>query len=136
MQKFHKFLITAEDKDEIIKRQALEIACLVARISDQDDVITEKVQKRTAEIVNENLRLFDEKKQLQKIANNALKSLRILCCNERERMKFITAMELFDNAWYLSEYPDVCDNYTKGGLHHFCKFGIFEGRQPNSLMSD
>lgn len=122
-------------KDEIIKRQALEIACLSARIEDQDDYINEVVQKRTTEFINENQHIIDENKKLLRIANNALKSLRILCRDEGERLKFLLAMEVFDEEWYRSEYPDVAENYTKGGLHHFCKFGIFEGRKPNRSMS-
>lgn len=124
-----------QDKDEIIKRQALEIACLAARIDDQDDYVAEIVQKRMAELVAENQRMLDDQKQLQMVVNNALKSLRILCRDEGERMKFLLAMEVFDSDWYLSEYPDVAENYAPGALHHYSKFGIFEGRRPNRAMS-
>lgn len=124
-----------QSKDEIIKRQALEIACLAARIDDQDSYVTQMVQERTAELVAENQRIQEGQRQLQATVNNALKSLRILCRDEGERMKFLLALEVFDDEWYLSEYPDVANNYAKGALHHFCKFGIFEGRKPNRAMS-
>ncbi len=134
MQKIRKDHGAEQDKDEIIKRQALEIACLAARIDDQEDYVAEVVQDRMAELVAENQRLLDERRHLQSVVHNALKSLRILCRDESERMKFVMAMEVFDEAWYRSEYPDVAEGYAKGALHHFCKFGIFEGRKPNPSM--
>lgn len=124
-----------QDKDETIRRQALEIACLAARINEQEEYISEAVQKKTADLVVENENLHKEYARLLKISNNALRSLRILCRDEGERLKFILAMEVFDEDWYREEYPDVAQGYAKGALHHFCKFGLFEGRKPNPLMT-
>jgi hypothetical protein len=123
------------DKDEIIKRQAIEIACLSARISDQEDHVAREVQSRTVDLVTEIDGLKKDYEKLLKISNNALRSLRILCRDDADRLKFILAMEAFDEDWYRTEYPDVAQGYAKGALHHFCKFGIFEGRKPNRLMS-
>ena len=124
-----------EKKDEIIKRQALEIACLVSRIANQEDEITKSVMDRTADLVNSSQDMADDRRRLETVLNNVLKALKVLCPNESERLKFLLAMGLVDEEWYRSEYPDVAQNYPKGALHHFCKFGIFEGRKPNSFMS-
>lgn len=124
-----------EQKDEVIKRQALEIASLVSRIASQDDVITKSVMDRTAELVNSSQEMVEDRRRLEDVLNNVLKALKVLCPNESDRLKFILAMGLVDEEWYRSEYPDVAQNYPKGALHHFCKFGIFEGRKPNSFMS-
>ncbi|MEA3262540.1 MAG: hypothetical protein U9R07_03545 [Pseudomonadota bacterium] len=135
MQTASKVRGAGQDKDEIIKRQAIEIACLSARISEQEDHVSREVQSRTADFVTEIDVLKKDYEKLLKISNNALRSLRILCRDDAERLKFILAMEAFDEDWYRNEYPDVAQGYAKGALHHFCKFGIFEGRKPNRLMS-
>ncbi len=124
-----------QDKDEIIKRQALEIACLSARLSEQEAHVSSEVQSRTADLVTEMDCLKKDYEKLLRISNNALRSLRMLCRDDAERLKFILALEAFDEDWYRTEYPDVAQGYARGALHHFCKFGIFESRKPNRLMS-
>lgn len=135
MPYYQDYLEQIGRKDEIIKRQAQEIACLVARLANQDDIITKSVMDRTAELVNASQELVDDRRRLQEVLSNVLKALKVLCPDEGDRLKFILAMGLVDEEWYRSEYPDVAQNYPKGALHHYCKFGIFEGRKPNSFMS-
>lgn len=122
------------EKDEIIKRQALELACLASRIENQNEVVEGVVMERTAEFVVESQQMIEDKRHLQDIVSKTLKTLKVLCRDDGERLKFLLATEIVDEEWYRSEYPDVAQNYPKGALHHFCKFGIFEGRKPNGWM--
>jgi hypothetical protein len=44
----------------------------------------------------------------------------------------------FDEAWYLSKYPDVHDAVKRGtiasGREHYLRFGYYEGRMPVALV--
>lgn len=143
------------NKDEIIKRQALEISCLSSIISDQSGYVEELVQERLANSLQEfqlnhvdqlvqektaSLRreiqiLSDNNAKLQEISRNALSSMHLFFNDYTERLKFVTAMGIVDEAWYQAEYPDVAQDYDNAGVKHFCEYGIFEGRKPNGLMS-
>jgi hypothetical protein len=60
-----------------------------------------------------------------------------------ERNFFISIMALrlasikFDEAWYLSKYPDVRDavkrRVVSSGRHHYVSFGYYEHRMPTSI---
>lgn len=43
----------------------------------------------------------------------------------------------FDEAWYLSKYPDVKDGVKRGtiasGREHYLRFGYFEHRMPTAI---
>ena len=44
----------------------------------------------------------------------------------------------FDEAWYLSKYPDVKDAVKRGkvasGREHYLRFGYFEHRMPTAIV--
>ena len=44
----------------------------------------------------------------------------------------------FDEAWYLSKYPDVRDAVKRGkvtsGRQHYLQFGYFEHRMPTAIL--
>jgi hypothetical protein len=46
----------------------------------------------------------------------------------------------FDEAWYLTKYPDVAQAVAAGtlksGRHHFIDTGYFEGRRPRDFQVD
>jgi hypothetical protein len=48
----------------------------------------------------------------------------------RQQMQLIEESGLFDENWYLGQYPDV-QNSGVSALEHYLRFGGFEGRKPN-----
>ena len=124
----------AQAKDVTIRRQAQEIACLSANIARRDELTQADFRQRSADLYKEYDAVLEENRQRRDIIHNTLKALRILSRDENERIKFLIAMEVVDEDWYNSTYPDVATGYVKGALHHYCKFGIGEGRFPNKLM--
>jgi hypothetical protein len=46
----------------------------------------------------------------------------------------------FDEAWYLSTYPDIAEAISEGRIEnakqHFIEFGYFEGRLPAQMVVD
>lgn len=135
MQNIAEDLDDISDKDEIIKRQCLELACLAAQVDNQYAIVADMVQERVSEYALESEDIVEQKRKLERIVENTLKSLRFLCKDENERLKYLMAMDVVDEDWYRSKYPDVSENYAKGPLHHYCKFGMFEGRKPNGWMA-
>ncbi len=55
-------------------------------------------------------------------------------------VKLLLRGTAFDEAWYLSKYPDVKDAVKSGvfksGRHHFIEVGYFEGRRPRDFEID
>lgn len=127
--------ISESSKDEIIKRQSLEISCLSSMIGDHEFFVDEVIHERTNDFLKEIQRLSENNMRLQQMINNVLEAVRVLCKDEAERFKFLTAMGMVDEDWYRVEYPDVAEGYPHGGIHHFSAFGIFEGRKPNGFIS-
>lgn len=48
----------------------------------------------------------------------------------KQQMDLIKTSGLFDENWYLNEYPDVKQSELSA-LEHYLRFGGFEGRKPN-----
>jgi hypothetical protein len=57
-----------------------------------------------------------------------------------EVIKLLLRGVAFDEAWYLSKYPDVAEAVKSGtyksGRHHFVEVGYFEGRRPGVFEVD
>jgi hypothetical protein len=55
-------------------------------------------------------------------------------------MRLLLRGVVFDEAWYLAEYPDIADAVDAGEVksprHHFVESGYFEGRLPRPLDID
>jgi hypothetical protein len=45
------------------------------------------------------------------------------------RMQILARSPLFDTQWYQRNYPDVVAAGVDP-LHHFCEYGMYEGRSP------
>jgi hypothetical protein len=57
-----------------------------------------------------------------------------------ELVKMFLRAVAFDDAWYLSKYPDVAEAVKAGayksGREHFIEVGYFEGRRPQAFEVD
>lgn len=124
----------SDEKDEIIKRQALEIAYLSGQVMNTEAVIAGAVNARVSEMLIENKDVIEENIELRKLLNNAIKTIRVLCKDKAERRKFVHSMQILDEAWYLSVHEDVARDFSQGAFEHFCEFGIFENRKPNRFL--
>ncbi|WFU05943.1 rhamnan synthesis F family protein (plasmid) [Rhizobium sp. CB3171] len=54
--------------------------------------------------------------------------------NNRRDSEILVASELFDEAWYLKQYPDVAATGVKPAFHYLMH-GANEGRDPNPLFN-
>lgn len=123
-----------DERDEVIRRQALEIAYLTAQVLNAEVKIADAVNARLSEALVENRDIIEENVELRKLLSNAVKAVRILCKDKPERRKFVHSMQIVDEAWYLSNHEDVAQQFPKGAFEHYCEFGIFENRKPNRFL--
>jgi len=49
---------------------------------------------------------------------------------EKKQVRLIITADVFDQAWYLAEYPDVAEANI-GPIEHYLRFGAAEGRNPS-----
>jgi hypothetical protein len=124
----------SDERDGIIKRQALEIAYLSAQVMNTESIIADAVSARVSEMLIENKDVIEENIQLRKLLGNAVKTVRVLCQDKADRRKFVHSMQILDEAWYLSIHEDVARGFSQGAFEHYCEFGIFEDRKPNRLL--
>jgi regulator of replication initiation timing len=124
----------SDEKDEIIKRQTLEIAYLSAQVMNAEAMISDAVNARVSEMLTDNKNAIEENLELREILGNVVKTVRVLCKDKAERHKFVHSMQILDEAWYLSIHEDVAREFPQGAFEHYCEFGIFENRKPNRFL--
>ncbi|CAM5217360.1 hypothetical protein [Alishewanella longhuensis] len=106
--------------------------------------LTAIIQQMSKNLENEKHRQTLLKQQVQQLKNskvhkllNAASRLTKPFGNNKpkqqlERQKaLILSSNLFDEQWYLSQYPDVAEKKLDPVIHYL-KFGGFEGRKPNA----
>jgi len=78
---------------------------------------------------------------IKKVCIRKLKSLGLITMEQYrkidvdvEQIILIENSGLFDESWYLSQYPDVASSRMKP-IEHYIKFGADEGRNPSAYFN-
>lgn len=106
--------------------------------------LTAIVQQISKNLENEKHRQTLLKQQIQQLKNSKVHKLLNVASRltkpfgnnkpkqQLERQKaLILSSNLFDEQWYLNQYPDVAEKKLDPVIHYL-KFGGFEGRKPNA----